>query len=744
MRTRTKIIITFFVLLVLVISNTQESSFADEIPGNDIPMIQYHIDTGLVLLDPDGLALADARLDFRNSIVNSFFDNSPDNPLFAEYGGLIPNWESGFAGESIYGVSRIAEGYIGPMRAWAQISSGLDTQDFLGVRCHWVGGSAWDIVETNVTVVPLPATEPTTYYVDAIDGNDDNDGLSPETALATIQAAINAAYDGDTVIVAPGTYTGPGNRDIDFLGKAIIVQSSNPNDPNVVAATIIDCNGTEGEPHRGFIFHSDEDGNSVLAGLTITNGYANLGGGIYCYDASPSIRKCTIWHNTVAYSSGEYGHGAGIYCHSGSPQISNCIISHNSGDFIFGGGIFCEHSNLEISNSVISMNKAESGAGGGVYCSRSSMTVINCTINGNIADGMAGGITLYLSNATIADCIVSGNSSRYPGGGIVVHDSDCTIRNCIIRANSGTEGGGVNAYAWPPNDVTITNCLIIGNFGSINGGGLNVVSSGSISNCTIVGNYAPIGGGLYQCDALLKNCIIWGNSLEQIVDIYDTTKIKYSDIQGGWPGEGNIDADPCFIDMGDWDANGTPSKPFDDFWVDGDYHLLPTSPCIDAANDANVYTDIEGNPRPFDFPGVDNNGELPDFDMGAYEAVADQAELTLLPRTINRSSRQKRILAWLRLPEGITKDQIDRDTPLVLYPGGIEADRQYIFQNRRRRQGQTSIFAFFDKAELMDAVDDNGRVELQVLGHFVDPGRYFYGSDKVWIKHKQWRRWRRR
>jgi hypothetical protein len=116
----------------------------------------------------------------------------------------------------------------------------------------------------------------------------------------------------------------------------------------------------------------------------------------------------------------------------------------------------------------------------------------------------------------------------------------------------------------------------------------------------------------------------------------------------------------------------------------------------------------------------------------------------ILPPVINRSSRQKRILAWVRLPEGITKDQIDNDTPLVLYPGNIQATRQYVFQNHRRKKQNTSIFAFFDKAELMDAVDDNGRVELQVLGHFVDQGRYFYGSDTVWIKHRQWRRWWRR
>lgn len=157
--------IILVVLMVLAISTSQPVSYADEIPSNDIPMIEYYIDTGLVLLDPDGLALTDALLDFRGVEIegflhynNDFFDNSPDNPLFAEYGGLIPNWESGDNGESIWGNSTIAEGYTGPMRPWAQISSGLDNEDFLGVRCYWVGGSVWDVVETNVTIVPEPAT----------------------------------------------------------------------------------------------------------------------------------------------------------------------------------------------------------------------------------------------------------------------------------------------------------------------------------------------------------------------------------------------------------------------------------------------------------------------------------------------------------------------------------------------------------------------------------------------------------
>jgi parallel beta-helix repeat protein len=184
----------------------------------------------------------------------------------------------------------------------------------------------------------------------------DDDGYAD---FNNIQAAINDSNDGDTILVADGIYTGDGNRDIDFGGRAITVSSENgPND------CIIDCEGTSLEYHRGFYFHSGENANSILDGFTIRNGYQGNGGGIRFTGSSPHIINCVITNNTAPLIPGFPGYfatdGGGILSEVSSPTIDNCIISDNTAT-ASGGGIYSYKGNPIINNCTISGNAAGEG-----------------------------------------------------------------------------------------------------------------------------------------------------------------------------------------------------------------------------------------------------------------------------------------------------------------------------------------------------------------------------------------------
>jgi hypothetical protein len=194
--------------------------------------------------------------------------------------------------------------------------------------------------------------------------------LVPTEQYPTIQAAIDAAKPGDLVIVANGTYTGAGNRDLDFKGKSIIVRGENG-----PANCIIDCQGTEAEPHRGFHFHSEESASSVVQGLTIINGYARWGGGISNENTSPTVTDCVFRQNT-----GEW-YGGGMDNFHSSPVVNNCTFSSNVALVL--------------------------GFGGAINDDSSSPVITNCTFHGNCAD-YGGAVCEYNSATTVANCILCG------------------------------------------------------------------------------------------------------------------------------------------------------------------------------------------------------------------------------------------------------------------------------------------------------------------------------------------------
>jgi len=407
---------------------------------------------------------------------------------------------------------------------------------------------------------------------------------------AAIQSAINDAVNDDTILVYDGTYV----ENINFSGKAISVKSVNGAD-----STTIDGNASGSVVN----FVSGEGSGSVLDGFTIRNG--NGGGGIACVLSSPAITNCTISGNTA---SG----GGGIYCDRSSPTITNCTISGNSASN-YGGGIACVvSSSPAITNCTISGNSVSASeyGGGGIFCVVSSSPVItNCTISGNTASDGGGIYCRYSSSPTITNCTIIGNTAGVFGGGIYCSDtSSPTITNCTISANTATEGGGgIYCYSSSP---AITNCTITGNTADYGGGISSHFASPTITNCTITGNTADVlGGGIYcfySSSPTVKNTILWGNTTWEIVGLSSTITITYSDIdEDGIAGtNGNIRQDPLFVDP-----------------ANGNFHLQPNSPCIDAATSDNApTTDMEGNPR-YDDPSMPNTGggTYPYYDIGAFE-----------------------------------------------------------------------------------------------------------------------------
>ncbi|UCC79244.1 MAG: carboxypeptidase regulatory-like domain-containing protein [Candidatus Zixiibacteriota bacterium] len=218
----------------------------------------------------------------------------------------------------------------------------------------------------------------------------------------TIQAGINASYDGDTVLVADGVYTGIGNRDIYFYGKEITMASVNGPD-----YTIIDCQGDQWNPHKGFLFIT-EGRSTVLDGFTIRNGSTGpyclefSGGGIYC-EGSPTIKNCRFIENINRQNSCLYSGGGALFCFLGSPLIVNCVFDNNDSDD-FGGAVSSVDALPVFNNCLFSGNSAIQGSA--IHSDNSYVFLIDCTFADNSGDSGAvfssGSSHIEMTNSTLA------------------------------------------------------------------------------------------------------------------------------------------------------------------------------------------------------------------------------------------------------------------------------------------------------------------------------------------------------
>ena len=251
----------------------------------------------------------------------------------------------------------------------------------------------------------------------------------PSAECPTIQAGIDSASLGDTVLVAAGTYTGEGNKNLDFGGTDLVLVSQDG--PEL---TIIDCQRSGG----GLYFHSGETGAAVVEGFTITNGLrpGDWGGGISCiYGSSPTIRNCTFYGNFAS-------RGGGMGCWNSSPTVSNCTFYQNSaGD---GGGVYCDGSSPIVTDCEFSENVASGGSG--MFCWHSSPTVSNCDFVGNSGEFGGGLACGDGSSPTVSNCNFVGNSAcqgYLGGGGVFCWHSSPAVRSCTFCGNSAFEGAGV-------------------------------------------------------------------------------------------------------------------------------------------------------------------------------------------------------------------------------------------------------------------------------------------------------------
>jgi len=555
-------------------------------------------DTVLVL---DGIytGISNKSLDFNGKAITVRSENGPDN--------CVINCEG--AGRGFY------------FHSAETAASVVDALTIVGGDADHGGGICCEFSSPTITDCPITSN-----------GAYRGGGLYCESSTPTV---ANCTFSGNWVLTF-GDCT-------HSYGGAMYNDSGSP--------TLINCTFS----HNG-VFVSSED----------RYGY---GGGMYNDSGSPTLIQCTFSENEAfAGVVGAYADGGAMYNASGSPTLTKCTFSGNRAGCDGGGMYNGPGSGPTLSDCAFSDNSADPnlfGCGGGMLNHNSNPTLTNCAFRGNSAGNNGGGMDNYNSSPTLSNCTFEDNSAGYGGGVHNGGNSSPTLVNSTFSENwAGSWGGGMlnelDVHAYPmlancrfSNNVagyggamcswggfpTLINCLFANNWAHCDGGGIaNWDSSPTLANCTFSRNaahgyppYEGYGGGMDsdgQCSATLINCLLWHDTgaagpelaLRGYVGGYATATVSYSDLEGGqgavfvqegcalnW-GPGNIDADPLFVD------------PDND-----DFRLSACSPSIDAGDNTAVLpeitTDLDGNPRFVDDPGMpdDGAGDPPIVDMSAYE-----------------------------------------------------------------------------------------------------------------------------
>ncbi len=360
---------------------------------------------------------------------------------------------------------------------------------------------------------------------------------------------------------------------------------------------LVNCTFSENDTPEGGAGMYNVSSNPVLVNCTFSeNDAPEGGGGMYNENSSPTLTNCTFAENIVG------GGGAGMYNVNSSPVLLNCMFIGNIAGR-GGGGMYNDHSSPAMTNCMFSENSVRDD-GGGMYNEESSPMLADCVFHKNTATGNGGGMFNIASHPVLLNCEFTSNSAEDNGGGIDDNIGSSTLTNCTFTGNSASYGGAIRCF---DSSTLIVNNTILSNVATGSRGG-------------------GLGGGIY-CEIsspTVVNTILWDNSPDELHEPGEgrftpfqvSITVIYSDIKGGFPGEGNLDVDPMFADLenGDYHLKSQAGRwdPASENWVIDDI----SSPCIDAGN-------------PGDPVGLERFPNGARINMGAYGGMP---EASLSPR----------------------------------------------------------------------------------------------------------------